>query len=121
MVNLTGSAFSTPDLTIAVGDTVQWNWVSGLHNVESGVAGVSDVAVEPGAALLGVVGDGVADDASIAARMLAVLGDLGVRVELISHGPDDVGLSCVVPGPDLDRALAELHAAFFATRSARRS
>lgn len=42
VVNLTGSAFSTPDLTIAVGDTVQWNWVSGLHNVESGVAGVHD-------------------------------------------------------------------------------
>lgn len=42
VVNLTGTAFSTPDLTVSVGDTVQWNWVSGFHNVESGVGGVHD-------------------------------------------------------------------------------
>ena len=81
--------------------------------LEGGGTGISELTVEPGAALLGVVGDGVADDTSIAARMLTVLAELGVRVELISHGPGDVGLSCVVPGAQLDHALAELHAAFF--------
>ncbi|MBL4591504.1 MAG: hypothetical protein JKY96_06040 [Phycisphaerales bacterium] len=30
------------DLTIAIGDTVQWNWVSGFHNVVSGLPGAAD-------------------------------------------------------------------------------
>jgi plastocyanin len=42
VVNLVGTAFSQPNLTIAVGDTVQWVWLSGMHNVESGVEGVPD-------------------------------------------------------------------------------
>lgn len=34
--------FLPPDITIAVGDTVRWTWLGGLHNVESGVGGVHD-------------------------------------------------------------------------------
>ncbi len=80
---------------------------------ERGTAGVEHVSVTPGAALLGVVGDGVAGDAAQAARMLGCLDALGVRVELISHGPGDVGLSCAVPLSDLERALVALHETFF--------
>ena len=42
VVTLSGTTFSPRDLTIKIGDTVQWDWVSGLHNVESGVGGVHD-------------------------------------------------------------------------------
>ena len=42
VVNLVGTSFSQPSLTIAVGDTVEWVWQSGMHNVESGVEGVPD-------------------------------------------------------------------------------
>lgn len=42
VVNLLGSSFSETDLAIAPGDTVRWDWISGLHNVESGVGGVHD-------------------------------------------------------------------------------
>ncbi len=63
--------------------------------------------------LMGVVGDGVASDPTVAARMLACLEQLGEPIELISHGPGDVGLSCAVPAA-LDRqALEMLHAEFF--------
>jgi len=41
-VNLSGFSFSTPDLTIQVGDTVEWVWVSGFHSVNSGLNGVFD-------------------------------------------------------------------------------
>ncbi len=42
IVNLTGIVFDPPDQTITVGDTIQWVWIDGLHNVESGVGGVPD-------------------------------------------------------------------------------
>ena len=35
-VELDGILFLPPDITIEVGDTVHWVWVSGFHNVESG-------------------------------------------------------------------------------------
>jgi len=45
-VQLNGLQFIPADITIQVGDTVHWVWVSGNHNVESGVvvagAGVYD-------------------------------------------------------------------------------
>lgn len=60
--------------------------------------------------LIGVVGDGVAGDPRVAARLLDVLpGD----VELLSHGPGEVGLSCVVPTSSEARTLSALHAEFF--------
>jgi len=37
-VNLNASSFSPSVLNIQVGDTVQWNWVTGIHNVVSGTA-----------------------------------------------------------------------------------
>ncbi|MEE9295813.1 MAG: plastocyanin/azurin family copper-binding protein [Phycisphaerae bacterium] len=36
-VDLAGISFTPTDRTINVGDTVHWQWLSGLHNVESGV------------------------------------------------------------------------------------
>ncbi|MCP4094496.1 MAG: hypothetical protein GY747_13755 [Planctomycetes bacterium] len=34
-VDLVGASFSPAHITIQEGDTVHWNWVSGLHNVDS--------------------------------------------------------------------------------------
>lgn len=36
-VDLAGVSFSPANITIAEGDTVMWNWVSGLHNVASDI------------------------------------------------------------------------------------
>jgi aspartokinase/homoserine dehydrogenase 1 len=80
---------------------------------EQGVAGVEDVVVTEGVALLGAVGDGVAADPSIAARLLSCLASLGIAADLVCHGPGDVGLSCAVPEGDLQRALLALHEDFF--------
>jgi hypothetical protein len=57
--------------------------------------------------------DGVARDARIGGRMLACLGELGIRVDLVSHGPGDVGLSCALAESKLQPAMEALHAAFF--------
>jgi len=41
-VSMGGNAFNPANLTISTGDTVQWTWSSGFHNVESGVNGNAD-------------------------------------------------------------------------------
>ena len=41
-VDLQSITFEPDTLNIAVGDTVNWVWQVGFHNVESGVAGVHD-------------------------------------------------------------------------------
>lgn len=80
---------------------------------EGGATGLSSISILEQAALLGVVGDGLAGDARIGGRLLSCLGELGIDVALVSHGPGDVGLSCVVAESELQRALTALHAAFF--------
>jgi aspartokinase len=80
---------------------------------EGGATGLGAINILEQAALLGVVGDGLAGDARIGGRLLSCLGELGIDVALVSHGPGDVGLSCVVAESDLQRALTALHAAFF--------
>ncbi|MHC4262230.1 MAG: cupredoxin domain-containing protein, partial [Planctomycetota bacterium] len=39
-VSLFGTKFLPEDITIQVGDTVRWTWVSGFHDVVSGLDGV---------------------------------------------------------------------------------
>ena len=72
--------------------------------------------MKEGAALLGVVGDRMAADPSLAGRLMARLGQLGIDVHLVCHGPGDVGLSCALPEGDLRRALLALHEEFFPAR-----
>ncbi len=37
-----GLVFTPADVVIAVGDTVEWTWQGGFHNVESGIEGIHD-------------------------------------------------------------------------------
>ena len=37
-----GFAFTPAEIVIGVGDTVEWTWQGGFHNVESGVDGIHD-------------------------------------------------------------------------------
>jgi hypothetical protein len=50
--------------------------------------------------------------------MLSCLEHLGEPVELISHGPGDVGLSCAVPEAGKQQILSLLHAEFFGETAA---
>lgn len=89
-----------------------------LQEEEGGV--IERLDVKRGVVLIGVVGDGVASDPTVAARMLTCLQQLGEPVELISHGPGDVGLSCAVLETEEQRALVLLHDEFFGELAARR-
>lgn len=72
-VDLVGFQFIPPNLTIEVGDTVHWVWISGFHNVESGEivggAGVHDGRFRSGApsSIVGTTFDFAFDDAFLVA------------------------------------------------------
>ena len=51
-VQLDGIIFIPADITIEIGDTVRWLWISGIHNVESGII-VNFVGVPDGNVLSG--------------------------------------------------------------------
>lgn len=52
-VTQSGNSFSPRDLTIAVGDTVEWVWTGGSHTVTSGASSSADDVGERFDALLG--------------------------------------------------------------------
>lgn len=64
-------------------------------------------------ALIGAVGDGIADDPEIRSRMLTRLAAAGVRSDLVALPSGRAGLSCTVHPDDLKPALSGLHEDFF--------
>ena len=64
-------------------------------------------------ALIGIVGEGVANDPSIRSRMLSCLAAAKVRGDLAPRPSGASGLSCTVHPEDLAPALSGLHESFF--------
>ena len=65
-------------------------------------------------ALIGIVGEGIADDPGIRSRMLSCLAAAGARGDLSAQPSGRSGLSCTMHPDDLAPALNSLHASFFA-------
>jgi aspartate kinase len=63
--------------------------------------------------LVGIVGQGVADDPRVRSRMLSCLAAAGARGDLIPEPSGRAGLSCAVHPDDLLSALSGLHESFF--------
>ncbi len=83
------------------------------------VALASQRGVQRSPALIGVVGEGVADHPGIRSRMLSCLAASGVRGDLAVQPSGSSGLSCTVPPDDLAPALSGLHESFFAPEASR--
>ena len=62
--------FVEQDITIQVGDTVHWEWVSGTHNVVSGVGGVQDFNFDSGNPAAGTTFDVTFDQAFLDANSM---------------------------------------------------
>ena len=71
----------------------------------------ADVEIEGGQAIICMVGDNIGHTPGVARRMFHAL---DVNVAMISQGASLLNLSFVVREPDLQRAVASLHAEFFA-------
>ncbi len=73
-----------------------------------------------GQSLIGLVGDGVAGDPGIRARMLSCLAAAGAGGDLVAEPSGSSGLSCTLHPEDLNPALSSLHESFFNEGSPRR-
>ena len=106
-VRLDGLLFLPADITIDVGDTVHWEWVSGNHNVESGVidagAGVPDDNFRSGdpTAMVGTTYEVVFDQAFLGANPMA--GDVYPYYCIVHASVNMAGTITVVP-PDVPAA-----------------
>lgn len=74
-----------------------------------------NVEVRRSTPLVGVVGNGIADDPKISSRMFGCLSSLKIRGDLVAQPSGHAGLSCAIHHEDLTPALSGLHEHFFAT------
>jgi aspartate kinase len=85
--------------------------VEGLEGIVRDLEGLGDVRVEPGFAIVCVVGEGLRGTSGIAARVFGTLAD--TNVTLISQGASALNLTFVVREEAAAEAVRRLHGAFF--------
>jgi aspartate kinase len=84
---------------------------SHLRAVEAELAGLGDVKVLAGMAIVSVIGRGFVRHPGLAGRIFHAIRD--VNVVMISFGASDVNVSFVVAEQDAERAVRTLHHEFF--------
>jgi len=72
--------------------------------------------VDPGCALLAVVGDGMAGHPGVAARFFGALAGAGVNIRAIAQGSSERNISVVVDGAQGERALRAVHSGLYLSR-----
>ncbi|MEO6468020.1 MAG: aspartate kinase [Acidimicrobiia bacterium] len=76
----------------------------------SGDLEATGITHDSNVARVSVVGAGMRTNPGVAAKMFEVLAHEGVNIEMISTS--SIRISCVVPLPDVERAVIALHSAF---------
>jgi aspartate kinase len=84
-----------------------------LPAIVEGLSGFADVASEEAMAIVCVVGDGLHDDPGLAARVLASVGDVPLR--MVSQAASRRNITFVIREAELPAALGRLHERFFAS------
>ncbi len=72
----------------------------------------AETRVEPGKALVCVVGQGMKGVPGLAGKVFSVLGQAKVNIGMISQGASEYNITFVVDGPQLQPALLALHKEF---------
>jgi len=76
---------------------------------------VAEVTVEPGKAIVCVVGGGMRHVVGMAARTFRAVADAGVNIQMISQGASEINIAFLIDNADITRAVRALHAEFFGT------
>lgn len=88
------------------------------RNLEGAVkelAQIADVTVEPGKALVCVVGEGIRDTPGVAGDVFMAIKRASVNIEMISYGAARINIAFLVENEDVRTAVRALHEAFFGT------
>lgn len=82
-----------------------------LDSITAELARIAEVSVEPGQAIVCLVGDAIRETPGVASRAFAALRD--INIGMISQGASRRNLSLVVAGDSLRLAVERLHDEFF--------
>lgn len=74
---------------------------------------VAEVSVEPGKAVVCVVGTGMKHAVGVAGRVFTAVARAGVSIQLISQGASEINIAFLVDNNDITAAVRVLHAEFF--------
>jgi aspartate kinase len=82
-----------------------------IEKIVTDLSRLGDVEVEPGYAVICVVGDGLRESTGMASKIFSTIDD--VNVALVSHGASAVNLTFVVKEEDAPAVITRIHASFF--------
>jgi aspartate kinase len=74
---------------------------------------VAEVTVEPGKAIICVVGSGMRHVVGMAARVFGCVASAGVNIQLISQGANEINIAFLTENADVAPAVGALHDEFF--------
>jgi aspartate kinase len=74
---------------------------------------VAEISVEPGKAIICVVGSGMRHVVGTAARVFASVAEAGVNIQMISQGANEINIAFLVDNNDIAPAVRALHDRFF--------
>lgn len=80
---------------------------------ELSAGAIQRVSAEPGIAVLAVVGEGMAGQPGVAARLFAALGRARINVRAIAQGSSERNISVAISEQHATRALRAVHAGFY--------
>ncbi len=80
---------------------------------ELGDSEVAEVSVEPGKAIVCVVGSGMKHVIGTAGRVFGAVARSGVSIQMISQGASEINIAFLVANEDIVPAVRALHAEFF--------
>lgn len=82
-----------------------------IEKITADLSRLGDVEVEPGYAVICVVGDGLRASTGLASKIFSTIDD--VHIALVSHGASSVNLTFVVKENDVIGVIRKLHSEFF--------
>lgn len=85
----------------------------GLEAAAQDLASISRVRIEPGKAIICVVGRGMRHVVGLAARVFKAVAGAGVNIQMISQGASEINIAFIVNNEDIGPAVRSLHKEFF--------
>jgi aspartate kinase len=82
-----------------------------IEKIVADLSRLGEVEVEPGYAVICVVGEGLRASTGLASKIFSTIED--VNIALVSHGASAVNLTFVVSEGDTDHVIKRLHSSFF--------
>jgi aspartate kinase len=76
---------------------------------------VAEVSVEPGKAIVCVVGSGMKHSVGVAGRVFGAVAKAGVSIQMISQGASEINIAFLVGNDDIVSSVKALHSEFFGT------